>query len=137
MTRVTESDIVARLDEMASTIQTMGATLTALQSRSIKLDDTQGYRTSEVARKLCLHPQTIYRWIRLGKFPAGIRIGERTIWTEAQLNEWLAERREQSAQQPSHKRAPRTPEQREATRAGVLRYWAMRRAAGKKTKREK
>jgi prophage regulatory protein len=60
---------------------------------------TRGYRARVVAKRLDVNPQTIWRWVREGRFPRGIKIGEmRTIWTEQMIAEWLAERaKEQKA----------------------------------------
>jgi prophage regulatory protein len=55
---------------------------------------TRGYRARVVAERLDVDPQTIWRWVREGRFPKGIKIGPmRTIWTEQMIAEWLAERR--------------------------------------------
>ncbi len=55
---------------------------------------TIGYRAAEVARRLSIHQQTLWSWIRQGRFPPGIRIGAaRTIWTEQQIAQWLAQQR--------------------------------------------
>jgi prophage regulatory protein len=51
---------------------------------------TRGYRAGQIAKRLSVHPQTLWRWIREGRFPKGIKIGPMTtIWTEAMLAGWL------------------------------------------------
>jgi predicted DNA-binding transcriptional regulator AlpA len=130
MSRVTESDVLERLDQMQAAIQNMGAVLNTLQAQSMN-DRTRGHRIDEVARRLTVHPQTVFKWIREGKFPPGLKVGNRTIWTEEMLATWMTQ---QQAKSPG-KRRERTPEQCEASRTGMLRYWALRRAAQKTGKR--
>jgi predicted DNA-binding transcriptional regulator AlpA len=55
---------------------------------------TRGFRAREVAERLCVNPQTLWRWVRQGRFPKGTQIGPaRTIWTEQTIAEWLDEQR--------------------------------------------
>ena len=44
----------------------------------------------EVSRMTSLSPVTIWRQIRAGKFPAGIKISDnRVAWRESDLTNWL------------------------------------------------
>lgn len=55
---------------------------------------TRCYRVREVAARLSVDPQTVWRWTKAGKFPQGVRIGPgRTIWTEATIAQWLDQQR--------------------------------------------
>lgn len=52
------------------------------------------YRAKATAQRLCIHEQTLYRWVKEGRFPPGTRIGPgRVIWTEATIAQWLDEQR--------------------------------------------
>lgn len=43
-------------------------------------------------------PASIWRWIRVGKFPAPFRIGERTtVWDLAEIEGFLAKQRARSS----------------------------------------
>jgi prophage regulatory protein len=54
---------------------------------------TRGYRARAVAERLSVHPQTLWRWIREGRFPKGVKVGPMvTLWTETTIEQWLAER---------------------------------------------
>ena len=48
------------------------------------------YRIKEVCEITGLRPSSVYKQIRLGLFPAGIKLTHRsTGWTSEQLNDWL------------------------------------------------
>ena len=50
-------------------------------------------RRQEVEDYCQIGRSTIYRLMRLGKFPLPIRIGERAVrWPASEIQEWLAER---------------------------------------------
>ena len=60
-------------------------------------------RLSEVKRKTSLSKTTIYDWIKKGKFPKMIHLGERcSVWTESSINEWM-ERQVEASQKNSAK----------------------------------
>jgi prophage regulatory protein len=61
-----------------------------LADQEQEFSPTRCYRVAHVAKRLSVHPQTLWRWIREGRFPKGIKIGPMTtIWTEAMLADWL------------------------------------------------
>lgn len=47
-------------------------------------------RVEDVAEQLKRSPQTIYRWIRNGKFPKGKPAPGGMIWTQAKLEKWAS-----------------------------------------------
>ena len=48
------------------------------------------HRIGEVCQMTGLRPSTVYKQIRLGLFPAGIKLTNRcTGWSSEQLEEWL------------------------------------------------
>ena len=54
---------------------------------------TRCHRARAVAKRLDIHVQTLWRWCRQGDFPPGVKIGPmRTVWSEATIATWLAER---------------------------------------------
>jgi prophage regulatory protein len=103
--------VAAQLDELRSAIDGLGdeinATLVAQQQEAEREPEqpttnepttiieaaspTVCFRARQVAERLDVNVQTIWRWVREGRFPPGIRIGEaRVIWTEAMIATWLA-----------------------------------------------
>lgn len=47
-------------------------------------------RLKEVSKKFCIPTSTIWDWIKKGKFPKPIKLGERFIaWRESELTAWL------------------------------------------------
>jgi len=51
------------------------------------------YRIEQVSEITTLSLASIYKQIRLGNFPKGIKINESTnVWTDEQLDEWFKER---------------------------------------------
>ena len=47
-------------------------------------------RIDEVARPTALSPSSIYKQIRLGLFPKGIKITDRaTAWSSQQVDNWI------------------------------------------------
>ena len=47
-------------------------------------------RIDEVARRTALSPSSIYKQIRLGLFPKGIKITDRaTAWSSQQVDNWI------------------------------------------------
>ncbi len=110
-------EVAAQLDQLQSAIRNLGDGLAAVFAAQQQEADqqeaererapeperpttiieeastTRCFRATEVAQRLGVHQQTIFRWVKDGKFPKGIRIGEaRVIWTEAMIAEWLAEK---------------------------------------------
>ena len=47
-------------------------------------------RIDEVAKRTALSPSSIYKQIRLGLFPKGIKITDRaTAWSSQQVDNWI------------------------------------------------
>ena len=46
----------------------------------------------EVAQLLRKHPETIRRWHRQGRFPAGAKIGKGWLFRRDEVEKWLASR---------------------------------------------
>ena len=50
-------------------------------------------RVKQVAERVGISRALIYRYIREGKFPTGVRLGERAVgWYEHDVDAWLASR---------------------------------------------
>ncbi|MBF9060754.1 AlpA family phage regulatory protein [Rhodobacterales bacterium HKCCSP123] len=50
-------------------------------------------RRSEVEDRTGLSRSTIYAWIRHGKFPRPVKLGERIVaWRESDIDRWLESR---------------------------------------------
>ena len=50
----------------------------------------------QIIEELQISRGTLYRWLRAGSFPQGIRVGDRAIRWEAQaIEDWLATRKAQ------------------------------------------
>lgn len=47
---------------------------------------------NQLTAKVNLTPARIYVRIKSGTFPAGVKIGSARVWTEAEIDEWLARR---------------------------------------------
>ena len=53
------------------------------------------FRVAEVSDLLGIHPQTVWRWARDGKFPRPVKIGAQiTGWLGGDLNNWLESKRQ-------------------------------------------
>ena len=65
------------------------------QDASISLP-TSGYiRRFRLAQALGVHVATIDRWVRAKRLPSPVKLGEKsTAFDAAEVNRWLAERRE-------------------------------------------
>jgi predicted DNA-binding transcriptional regulator AlpA len=51
-------------------------------------------RPRHLPQAVGVHPATVWRWLRAGKFPAPIRLGEQAIgWRRADISAWLESRR--------------------------------------------
>jgi len=47
-------------------------------------------RLAEVKRRTGLSTSTIYRWMKVGKFPRSRRVGEFiAAWSEAEIEKWI------------------------------------------------
>jgi prophage regulatory protein len=58
---------------------------------------TRFIRLPEVQRRVPLSRSRIFELIAAGRFPRNIKLSERaSAWDEAEIEQWLAERREQS-----------------------------------------
>ncbi|MBQ8692388.1 MAG: AlpA family phage regulatory protein [Synergistaceae bacterium] len=56
-------------------------------------EDFAGYiDVKEVIKKVNLTSAGIYARIKAGTFPAGVKIGSARVWTESEIDEWLAHR---------------------------------------------
>lgn len=54
---------------------------------------TRILRLKQVVDRTGICRALVYRYIRLGKFPTSIRLGERAVgWREADIEAWLASR---------------------------------------------
>jgi prophage regulatory protein len=110
--------VAAQLAELQSTIDNLGdeivATLAAQKQEAEEREPeperltteepvptavdvpsaTVCHRAREVARRLDIHTQTLWKWVREGRFPKGVKIGPmRTVWSEATIAQWLDEQR--------------------------------------------
>ena len=112
--------VAAQLDQLKSAIDSLGdelgAALAAQEAERQKVEQealraraeepakepttvdvpsaTRGFSATQVAERLVINPQTLWRWVRQNKFPPGVRIGPgRTIWTEEVLARWLDHQR--------------------------------------------
>ena len=56
----------------------------------ISTDDDYFIYMKEVCRLVGKSPDTIYRWVKKGKFPKGKRDGESRVWLESEIDEYLA-----------------------------------------------
>lgn len=58
-------------------------------------------RAADVCSLLSISEPTLYRWIRAGNFPRGIKYGDRCVaWERSTLDAWLASKK-QAASAPS------------------------------------
>ncbi len=51
----------------------------------------------QVVARVDLTPARIYMRIKAGTFPAGTKYGMARMWTEAEIDEWLAQRNAHTA----------------------------------------
>jgi prophage regulatory protein len=50
-------------------------------------------RLPEVRQRVSVARSTIWHWVRLGRFPKPLKIGENcTVWVESEVEAWIAER---------------------------------------------
>jgi prophage regulatory protein len=55
-------------------------------------------RESTVLERIPVHPTTIYRWEREGKFPRRVALGKNSSgWYDDEIDAWIEARREQSS----------------------------------------
>jgi len=47
---------------------------------------------NQLTARVNLTPARIYVRIKAGTFPAGVKVGSARVWTEAEIDEWLAQR---------------------------------------------
>ena len=47
---------------------------------------------NQLTARVNLTPARIYTRIKAGTFPAGVKVGSARVWTEAEIDEWLAQR---------------------------------------------
>ena len=52
---------------------------------------------NQLTARVNLTPARIYARIKEGTFPAGEKIGYARVWTEAEIDEWLAQRNAHTA----------------------------------------
>jgi prophage regulatory protein len=56
------------------------------------------FRINELAERLGVHEQTIWRWSRKGKFPKPVKLGEMTTgWRACDIERWLDEKQAANA----------------------------------------
>ena len=61
---------------------------------------------NEVAARLTINRATIYDWIKAGRFPAPIRLGERASrWPEDEVEAWLVAQPRELAGAPVERHA--------------------------------
>ncbi len=66
-------------------------------------------RAVQVASRMGVSLPTLYRMIRLGRFPKGDKISERiVVWSALTVDTWIAEKRREHAEQV-RRMAPSTP----------------------------
>lgn len=55
-------------------------------------------RAPDVAAMLNISVESLYRWMRIGRFPRGSKYGERLVgWNRATVEAWIAEKMNPSA----------------------------------------
>ena len=47
---------------------------------------------NQLTARVNLTPARIYTRIKAETFPAGVKVGSARVWTEAEIDEWLAQR---------------------------------------------
>ena len=59
----------------------------------MKNQDERFLKLNDVKRMTGLSRTTIYDWIRKGKFPESIKLGERaSAWLASEVNSWIKDR---------------------------------------------
>ena len=59
-------------------------------------------RRDQVEARTALSRSSIYRLMRIGKFPEPLRIGERGVrWPESEITAWLADRPRATGERPA------------------------------------
>ena len=46
----------------------------------------------EVLDRVCLSYTTVWEMMRVGKFPRSRAVGDRSVWVEAEIEEWIVNR---------------------------------------------
>ena len=55
--------------------------------------DLRILRPAEVAKTLCVHRCTLWRWIKQGAFPAPLQLGRNAVgFRESDVSDWLESR---------------------------------------------
>ena len=66
------------------------------QSDNTKPRNDNLIKKKEVVKRTSLSPQTIYRWMKDGRFPKSIPIAPRTtVWSENEINEWIEKKKQE------------------------------------------
>ena len=52
---------------------------------------------NQLTARVNLTPARIYARIKAGTFPAGLKVGSARVWTESEIDEWLAQRNAHTA----------------------------------------
>ncbi len=61
--------------------------------QQVTLPPTQFYRLPALKQRLGVSSATIWRWIKQGKFPRGIKISDNvTVWNAADVEAWALSR---------------------------------------------
>jgi excisionase family DNA binding protein len=60
-----------------------------LLSESAIADDRLLLPVEDVARLLSVKPRTVWKWAACGRVPRPVKIGGRTLWRRAELEEWV------------------------------------------------
>ncbi len=59
-------------------------------------------RVAAVAEKVSVHEQTIWLWVREGRFPKPFKVGPGvTVWDEAEIDQWLQARKQEGHDESS------------------------------------
>ena len=57
------------------------------------MNDDRLLRREEVESRCGIGRSTIYRWMRLGRFPEPVKVGPRAVrWPESEIEAWLTTR---------------------------------------------
>ncbi|UWQ22401.1 AlpA family transcriptional regulator [Jannaschia sp. W003] len=63
---------------------------------------TKIHRRAELEQMLGISRSTIYAWLKAGRFPPPLRLGERAVgWRASDIEAWLAERAPAGATGPA------------------------------------
>jgi prophage regulatory protein len=62
------------------------------------MTDATILRASDITRLLSISTPTLYRWLRAGLFPPGVKFGPNVVgWEKSTVEAWLAQKKASSA----------------------------------------